>query len=95
MAGGSPAPYQQEDSVSHTNPTYDANEDGTVDAADDADTVDGEHAADVVTQARVDAVNPDADTVDGQHANQLGKSTDEIQKETMIHNEGFAPGFGG
>jgi hypothetical protein len=37
----------------------------------------------------------DADTVDGQHAEEIGKSSDEVRSDALVHNDGFAPGFGG
>lgn len=42
-----------------------------IDVTGDADTVDGEHAADIVTQSRVEGTNPDADTVDGREGDEL------------------------
>lgn len=66
----------------------------------DADTVDGQHASAFVAdadhdKALHDGLGIDADTVDGQHASELGNSDADIQEVALIHNEGFAPGFGG
>lgn len=44
MAGGSTAPTEITDGTSHINPTYDSDEDGQVEAADDADKLDGQDA---------------------------------------------------
>lgn len=41
MAGGYPAPSDRTDTASHINPQYDANEDGLIEEADDANTVQG------------------------------------------------------
>jgi hypothetical protein len=41
MAGGSTAPTEITDGTSHINPTYDSDEDGQVEAADDADNLGG------------------------------------------------------
>jgi hypothetical protein len=37
----------------------------------------------------------DADTVDGLDATELEQTTEEIQEPSLIHNDGFAPNFGG
>lgn len=73
----------------HTNERYDPDGDGTVDTADHAQTADSAQTADFATNAG------DADTVDGNDAADLGSSTSQVQEDSMIWSEGFAPGFGG
>jgi hypothetical protein len=71
------------DAASYKGNDLDADGNGIVDEADHATTADSATTAD------------DADTVDGQHAADIGKSTDEVQTDSLIHSQGFAPGFGG
>lgn len=61
----------------------------------DADTVDGEEAADIVTKARVDAVDADADTVDGEHASgivttaRVNSALTQLQQDLDANNKGL------
>jgi len=52
-------------------------------------------SADLRDRRVSNAGGEDSDTVDGQEATELGVSTERIQEEALIHNDGFAPGFGG